>query len=85
MLTFVELTHSCTDSIQPPCVCLKTKHYKYFPTKVYPDKQQNPTNPNLKNRKKKTTKTFFGTELAKTEVITCHQDLSSSYATEILK
>jgi hypothetical protein len=59
MLTFVELTHSCTDSIQPPCVCLKTKHYKYFPTKVYPDKQQNPTNPNLKNRKKKQRKRFL--------------------------
>jgi len=74
----------CTDSIQPPYVYLKAKHYKYLPTKVYPDKQQNSTNPDLKNRKT-TTKTFFGIDLAMIEVITCHHDPSSSYAMEILK
>jgi hypothetical protein len=60
MLTFVELTHFCTESIQPPYVYLKAKHYKYFPTKVYPDKEQNTTNPRFKKHKT-ITKTFLAT------------------------
>jgi hypothetical protein len=82
VLTFVELTYSCTVSIQPPNVYLKAKYYKYFPTKVYPDEKQNSTKPNLK-KQKNNNKIFLGKELALTEVITCHQNPSSSYATEI--
>ena len=51
---------------------------------MYPDKQQNLTNPDFK-KQKNNNKTFFGIEHAVIEVITCHHDLSSSYAMEILK
>jgi hypothetical protein len=48
----------CTDSIQPPYMYLKAKHYKYFPNKVYPDKQQNSTNPDFKKQKNNIKKLF---------------------------
>lgn len=64
--TVQEITHvnicrpaySCIDSIHPPYVYLKAENYKYFPTKVYPDKQQNSPNPDLK-KQKNNNKNFF--------------------------
>jgi hypothetical protein len=58
MLPSVDLKQFCTESIQLPHVYLKAKYYKYFPTKVYVDKQQNLTNPDLK-KQKENNKNFF--------------------------